>query len=107
MVHANGRIPVQQALEAGCHSIEHGYFMGEENLRFMAEKQAVLVPTLYAMKACAEMADSADERKVAEKNLARQLEQVAYAREIRGKGRSRTLTREVPASYTEKPWLKS
>ncbi len=82
MVHANGRIPVRQALEAGCHSIEHGYFMGEENLRLMAEKQVVLIPTLYAMKACAEIADTVGERKVAEKNLAHHLEQVARAREL-------------------------
>ncbi len=82
MVHANGRIPVQQALEAGCHSIEHGYFMGEENLQRMAEKQAVLIPTLYAMKVCAEMADTPGERKMAEKNLAHQLEQVARARDF-------------------------
>lgn len=82
MVHANGRIPVRQALEAGCHSIEHGYFMGRENLQRMAEKQVVLVPTLYAMKACAEMADTPGERKIAQKNLAHQLEQVALAREF-------------------------
>jgi len=25
MVHANGSLPVKQAIEAGCHSIEHGF----------------------------------------------------------------------------------
>lgn len=82
MVHANGRIPVRLALEAGCHSIEHGYFMGRENLQLMAEKGVVLVPTLYAMKACSEWADTARERAVAAKNLGHQLEQVALAREF-------------------------
>ena len=81
MVHANGRIPVRQAIEAGCHSIEHGYFMGRENLQRMAEKGVVLVPTLYAMKACAEWADTAEARKIATKNLDHQLEQVALARQ--------------------------
>ena len=82
MVHANGRIPVRLALEAGCHSIEHGYFMGRENLRLMAEKGVVLIPTLYAMKACSEWADTAQEREIAAKNLGHQVEQVALAREF-------------------------
>ena len=58
MVHANGELPVRLALEAGCHSIEHGYFMGRENLALMAEKGAVWVPTLAAMKSCAEHLDA-------------------------------------------------
>jgi imidazolonepropionase-like amidohydrolase len=82
MVHANGRLPVGMAIEAGCHSIEHGYFMGEENLQLMAERGVTLVPTLYAMKACAENASNAHERKIAEKNLLHQLEQLAKAREL-------------------------
>ncbi len=32
MVHANGILPVQEALTAGVRSVEHGYFMGRENL---------------------------------------------------------------------------
>jgi imidazolonepropionase-like amidohydrolase len=31
MVHANGKLPVEIAIEAGCRSIEHGFFMGREN----------------------------------------------------------------------------
>ena len=82
MVHANGREPVRTAIEAGCHSIEHGYFMGRDNLRRMADEGVVLVPTLFAMKACAEQAGDPLERRVAEKNLAHQLEQVAAARDL-------------------------
>lgn len=52
MVHANGSIPVRQALEAGCHSVEHGYFMGNENIQRMAETRTTWVPTLFAMQAC-------------------------------------------------------
>ncbi len=51
MVHANGRKPVELALKAGCHSIEHGFFMGEENLKRMADKQIFWVPTAVTMKA--------------------------------------------------------
>lgn len=82
MVHANGREPVRTAIEAGCHSIEHGYFMGRDNLQRMAEGGVFLVPTLFAMKACASQAASPSERKIAEKTLAHQLEQVALAREL-------------------------
>jgi imidazolonepropionase-like amidohydrolase len=51
MVHANGKKPVEAALKAGCHSIEHGFFMGEENLKRMAEQQIFWVPTAVTMKA--------------------------------------------------------
>jgi imidazolonepropionase-like amidohydrolase len=51
MVHANGKKPVEEALKAGCHSIEHGFFMGEENLKQMADKQIYWVPTAVTMKA--------------------------------------------------------
>jgi imidazolonepropionase-like amidohydrolase len=85
MVHANGELPVQQALEAGCHSIEHGFFMGRENLERMAEKQTVWVPTAYAMKACSEKIEKEDihfEKGVAAKTLQHQLEQISRAREL-------------------------
>lgn len=84
MVYANGRTPVHTALEGGCHSIEHGFFMGRENLELMAEKQIAWVPTVFAMKSCLEninreykQADPA----IAEKNLHHQLDQLAVARE--------------------------
>jgi imidazolonepropionase-like amidohydrolase len=32
MVHANGRKAVRLAIESGCHSIEHGYFMGDDKI---------------------------------------------------------------------------
>ena len=83
MVHANGELPVRQALEAGCHSIEHGFFMGRDNLARMAEKQIIWVPTAYAMKICAEKSGKVDiavKKEVAEKTLRHQLEQIALAK---------------------------
>ncbi len=85
MVHANGSAPVKMAIEAGCDSIEHGFFMGRENIELMAEKGVFWVPTVFTMKACAQHAAhyrTAIDRKVVEKTLAHQLEQLAYAREI-------------------------
>ncbi|MDW7772561.1 MAG: amidohydrolase family protein [Desulfobulbaceae bacterium] len=83
MVHANGRSPVRSALEAGCHSIEHGWFMGRDNLERMAEKRIFWVPTAFAMKACldhmVQHGNSCDPA-VVEKNLHHQLEHIAFAR---------------------------
>lgn len=85
MVHANGEEPVRVAIEAGCDSIEHGFFMGEDNLRRMADRGVWWVPTLCTMKgfgdhmeACRIPADKA----VVARTLAHQIEQAARAREL-------------------------
>ena len=85
MVHANGREPVRLAVEAGCHSIEHGFFMGRENLELMAERGTFWVPTVFTMKAYAAnlgyAAPGAD-RQVIEKTLNQQLDQLCLARNL-------------------------
>lgn len=85
MVHANGREPVRGALLAGCHSIEHGFFMGRENLEMMAERGIFWVPTVYTMKAFlanfAQLGGDAA-RQVVVGNLDHQLEQLALARQL-------------------------
>ncbi|WP_136806005.1 amidohydrolase family protein [Desulfosediminicola flagellatus] len=85
MVHANGKLPVQEAVEAGCHSIEHGFFMGRENLELMARKGCFWVPTVCTMKAYAEILSyqgNVNGEVVARKNLQHQLDQLRLAREI-------------------------
>ncbi len=85
MVHANGEEPVRRAVQGGCHSIEHGFFMGRENLQLMAEKGTFWVPTLFTMKAYAAniaYAKAGADRQVIEKNLNHQLEQLVIAREL-------------------------
>jgi imidazolonepropionase-like amidohydrolase len=82
MTMANGSDAVQRALETGCRAIVQGQTMGRENLQRMAETQTVLVPTLYAMKALVEAAATADGKKTVAEDLARQLEQVALAKEL-------------------------
>ncbi len=84
MVHANGEKPVEIALEAGCRSIEHGYFMGKKNLEKMAEKGVFWIPTASPMKAYADhLGDTdPDKKKVAEKTLVHQLEQMQLARSL-------------------------
>ena len=83
MVHANGKVPVQIALEAGCSSIEHGFFMGKENLAQMAHRKVFWVPTAYTMKAYAEHAEGSKvDRRVALRNLEHQLEQISEAKRL-------------------------
>ncbi len=82
MVHANGEAAVRDAVEAGCHSIEHGFFMGPDNLLRMADRRTVWVPTAVTMEAYAKAlpADSPEARG-ALKNLDHQLEQLQKAKE--------------------------
>ena len=83
MVHANGAEAVRGAVEAGCHSIEHGFFMGTDNLKKMAERRTVWVPTAITMKAYAEgLSGKSKEPIGAEKNLEHQLEQLRIAKEV-------------------------
>lgn len=83
MVHANGRIPVGTAVEAGCDSIEHGFFMGRENLEKMAERRTVWVPTAFTMAAYAEnLSGGSNESEVAKRNLEHQLNQIRLARTL-------------------------
>ena len=83
MVHANGKLPVQVAVEAGCDSIEHGFFMGEENMKRMADRQVIWVPTAFTMKALRTHLPPGTARSdVAAKILEAQLEQMSRAAEL-------------------------
>ena len=81
MVHANGPVPVAEALAAGCDSIEHGFFMGEANLEAMALRETVWVPTCGTMAGygrCLE--EEGPEAEGARRHLDHQLNQIARAR---------------------------
>jgi imidazolonepropionase-like amidohydrolase len=43
--HATNDLSVWNAVEAGVHSVEHGYQVADSTLRFMAERGVALVPT--------------------------------------------------------------
>ncbi len=51
MAHASGDEAVRRCLQAGVHSIEHGYFMSEETLRLLADSGTFWVPTLCPVDA--------------------------------------------------------
>jgi imidazolonepropionase-like amidohydrolase len=80
MVHANGQLPVKIALDSGCQSIEHGFFMGRENLEKMNERGVTWVPTACTMKAYSEqLSPGGQESEISRKTLDHQLEQMAEA----------------------------
>lgn len=84
MVHANGSLPVQLAIAAGCDSIEHGFFMGRENLQRMADTGTTWIATAHTMQvmgAAARNSVPGVEPQVAERTLQHQLGQLAWARE--------------------------
>lgn len=50
MVHANGKKAVEAAAEAGADSIEHGNYIGREQLTAMKENGVIWVPTLATVR---------------------------------------------------------
>ena len=79
MVHVNGADTVRAAVMAGADSIEHGYFVDQETLDIMAEKQTLWVPTLAAVEAF--IGRKGGDRAVAERTLEEQLIALTKARE--------------------------
>ena len=83
MVHANGAEPVRIAVAAGCRSIEHGFFMGKDNLARMADKGVTWVPTVVTMSAYARIFEQTGRNPdVARRTLDHQIEQLAIARRL-------------------------
>lgn len=58
VVVANGRQQVAEALAAGCDAIEQGYGMGEDNLKQMAEKNILWIPSVLRAKNALDSAGS-------------------------------------------------
>jgi imidazolonepropionase-like amidohydrolase len=83
MVHANGVEPVRVAVAAGCRSIEHGFFMGKDNVARMADKGVTWVPTVGTMSAYARIFEQTGRNPdVARRTLDHQIEQLAIARRL-------------------------
>lgn len=83
MAHANGKEPVAIAVEAGCSSIEHGFFMGRDVLLRMADAGTVWVPTAVTMKAYAEALPAGSlQADVAKRTLDEQIRQLQLARQF-------------------------
>ncbi len=55
--HAQGSEGIENALEAGCHSIEHGFWLSDRAIRTMKQQGRVLVPTFAALRTMRARAD--------------------------------------------------
>jgi imidazolonepropionase-like amidohydrolase len=82
MIHANGKEAVRMAIESGCHSIEHGFFMGDENLKRLSDSGIAWVPTLSAVEAYLRVFQKDSlEADTAKRTLENQMKQVSHAAE--------------------------
>ncbi len=80
MIHANGPAAVASALDAGCDSVEHGYFATGEVLQRAPETGTVWVPTLAPMWAIAHAETlEPSARDMARRTLDHQLDQTRAA----------------------------
>ena len=79
MAHANGPEAVASCLAAGATSIEHGYFMGPDNLESLAESGAAWIPTIVPLAVLAENEARPERRRLAERTIQSQQEQLARA----------------------------
>ena len=82
MVHANGKQAVQIAINAGCTSVEHGYFMGKENLQKMADNQIYWTPTLIPMYVLSKYLEDQKEKDIAMQTFDHQCEQLIQAKKM-------------------------
>ncbi len=83
MVHANGKLPVKMAIQAGATSVEHGFFMGKDNLKLLADSPTIWVPTAFTMLAYHnEHSRGSKEAHIAVRNLQHQIEQIKIARDL-------------------------
>lgn len=81
MAHCNGDRTCYDTLEAGVDSLEHGFFMEEETLHLLAEKQTVWVPTIAPVGNLLGCGRFPDEE--VQKNLDMQLARVQKAASLR------------------------
>ena len=82
MVHVNSDKACREAVEAGVHSLEHGYFIAPETLEMMADKGIYWAPTVAAMANQILDPDgrfSAAQLAIIERNYKRHMEMIQYA----------------------------
>lgn len=82
MAHASGDEEIRRCLEAGVHSIEHGYFVSKTTLQLMAQSEIFWVPTLAPVAAWLETETQTPpldhkQRDVVRRSLTTQMEMVA------------------------------
>ncbi|MDO9574405.1 MAG: amidohydrolase family protein [Candidatus Contubernalis sp.] len=90
MVHASSDEAVRIAVEAGVHTVEHGYFVSPQTLELMAQKGVAWVPTVAPVAAALkevqtlglEGSNGKVKPEVLEKTIENHLEKIKLAQEI-------------------------
>lgn len=82
MAHANGPEAVNICLKAGVASIEHGYFMGRENLKLLTDSQAAWIPTIEPLAVLLASKQDKARREILRRTIDDQVEQLALARKM-------------------------
>lgn len=84
MVHVNSDKACRDAVRAGVHSLEHGYFVTPETLELMAEKGVYWAPTVAAMANQSRDPDnrfSVAQLAIIERNYKKHMEMIQFAHE--------------------------
>jgi imidazolonepropionase-like amidohydrolase len=76
--HANGDSAIRNAIIAGVSSIEHGYFVSNETLHMMKDKNIRWTPTVFALKGYSSML-SGIERRYIEEVIDNHMQSINYA----------------------------
>lgn len=79
--HANSDAAVRSAVNAGASSIEHGYFISNETILMMAEKNVSWTPTVFALLCFASILPPA-QRTLAEEVVEHHLSSINYASSV-------------------------
>lgn len=79
--HVNGDAAIKNAVEAGVSSIEHGYFISDETLHSMKEKNISWAPTVFALLSRASELSLSDRRHM-EKIIDNHAKSINYAASI-------------------------
>lgn len=86
MAHASSDAAVKLAVNAGVDSVEHGYFLGHDSLKLMAEKEIAWVPTIIPVAIQTRMhyrkERSAREIDVITRTYEEQIEKLSFAAEL-------------------------
>ncbi len=84
MVHVNSDKACREAVKAGVHSLEHGYFIAPETLEMMAAEGIYWAPTVAAMANQSRDPDnrfSVTQLAIIERNYKRHMEMIQFAHE--------------------------
>ncbi len=81
MAHASSDEAVAMAVQAGVNTVEHGYFLGRDTLRLMAEKGVAWIPTVIPVAAQL-AAHSRQDNYVITKTIDRQLSMISEAQAL-------------------------